>query len=388
MESHPFGLTLMYLLSILQAQGLDKENVVVKGRNGQKPGEFPYLIMSWHGQNSDYTNFQCVAHGIDSKGKLTSLSSDVKRKPDSVRCSHSKDSVYCELQKMSSKLEAIANTNEKLSVQVKALNAKYALLKAIADTGEKLSVQMKGLDAKYGLLEAIADTGEKLSVHVKGLDAKYGLLEAIANAGQKLSVHVKGLDAKYGLLEAIVNAGQKLFVEVEGLDAKYGLLSEGFKELKGKSDSLRDQLSVKNRLAAINRDKFYVSRTHNNRVYLVRKAVESFNLARANRLCGESGGYLVEFDDTEELQLVLGIVSKVGGTDSFFTGGNDVDWEGHFVYYNSKKPVPNLRWRRGQPDNGRGSEDCMQIKVSWGALNDDQCYERGKYVCEVPLRDL
>ena len=315
-ETHPFGLTLMYLLSILKAQGLDKEHVEVKGCNGQASGEFPYLDMSWHGQNSEYTNFQCVAHGIDTNGKPTSLSSDVKREPDSVRCSHSKDPVYCELQKMSSKLEAIANT------------------------GEKLSVQVEALDAKYGLLEAIANTGEKLSVQLKGLDAKYGLLD------------------------------------------------EGFEELDGKFDSLKDRLSVEFRLAAINRAKFYVSGTHNNRVYLVSKAVEAFDLARANRLCGESGGYLVEFDDTEELKLVLGIVSKVGGTDWFFTGGNDVDREGHFVYYNSKKPVPNLQWWRGQPDNAGGNEDCMQIKVSWGALNDNQCYDTGKYVCEVPLRDL
>ena len=38
-------------------------------------------------------------------------------------------------------------------------------------------------------------------------------------------------------------------------------------------------------------------------------------------------------------------------------------------------------WESGQPDNGSGSEDCVHM-ISGGALNDDQCDNGKRFVCE------
>lgn len=38
-------------------------------------------------------------------------------------------------------------------------------------------------------------------------------------------------------------------------------------------------------------------------------------------------------------------------------------------------------WASGQPDNGGGNEDCAQMKAG-GLLDDDQCGNAHKYVCE------
>ena len=42
-------------------------------------------------------------------------------------------------------------------------------------------------------------------------------------------------------------------------------------------------------------------------------------------------------------------------------------------------------WASGQPDNGSGTEDCTQMK-SGGLLDDDQCGNNHRYVCECDGR--
>lgn len=42
-------------------------------------------------------------------------------------------------------------------------------------------------------------------------------------------------------------------------------------------------------------------------------------------------------------------------------------------------------WDSGQPDNGSGSEDCVHM-ISGGTLNDDQCGNDKRYVCECDGR--
>ena len=231
---------------------------------------------------------------MDSDGKPITVSSAVKPEQENSPCTESKDPVYCELQKMSSKLEVIT------------------------------------------------DTSGKLSILVQALDAKYDSLE-------------KG---------------------VEEMGRKFESLNEE------KFDSLK-------RIALLSTARFDVSDVYNDRVYLVTKAEENFNLESANKVCRKSGGYLVEVDDTEEYQFVYDLVSKIGGSTAFFTGGNDVGHKGFFVYYNSKKRVPNQTWQKGPPkfavfDN----QHCMMFSPPMDGVMVCPCYGTGKYVCEVPLSDF
>ena len=131
---------------------------------------------------------------------------------------------------------------------------------------------------------------------------------------------------------------------------------------------------------------FDVSDTYKDGMYLVTKTAADFNIASANYFCRLYGGYLVELDDFEEYQFVSDLVSKILGANSFYTGGNDIDSEGTFVYYNSKKPVPQNIWTGGKPSNSNGNEHCMEIRIDADSkINDFICSGFGKYVCEVPL---
>ena len=130
--------------------------------------------------------------------------------------------------------------------------------------------------------------------------------------------------------------------------------------------------------------KYAVSRVYKDRVYLANKKQEIFELERANKECIQTGGYLVELEDDQENKFVLEFVKGLD-YDIYMTGGNDVQQEGRWVYYNSKKLVPSeVTWMQGEPNNLR-NEDCMHFWVSRDGLNDSKCRRTASYVCEVPL---
>ncbi|RUS76779.1 hypothetical protein EGW08_015456 [Elysia chlorotica] len=149
--------------------------------------------------------------------------------------------------------------------------------------------------------------------------------------------------------------------------------------------ALEQNMNLQLRLVAVDKTRFDVSSAHQGRLYLVSKAAEPFNIARANHYCRLSGGYLVELDDSQEYQFVFGLASAIGGANTFWTGANDIDNEGTFVFYNNKKPAAELAWSGGQPDNAGGFEDCVEIRLDFGGLNDWICDQSGKFVCEVPI---
>ena len=219
----------------------------------------------------------------------------------------------------------------------------------------------------------------------KGTDGKdISLLSEVKSAPERESCckSLASMQSQLGnvsiFMENVINTTGELSSQIQALAATV-------KEMDTKLDFMRDTMLSEFRMMKIDRSRYDVSGVHNDRVYLASKSVETFNLANANSFCRAMGGYLVELDDAQEYRFVFDFVSSIRGTNNFWTGGNDADREGHFVYYNSKKPVPNLTWVGGQPDNGSGTEDCMQINLHLGGLNDDQCYNKGKYVCEVPL---
>ncbi|KAK3761114.1 hypothetical protein RRG08_022518 [Elysia crispata] len=95
---------------------------------------------------------------------------------------------------------------------------------------------------------------------------------------------------------------------------------------------------------------------------LVLQSLRPFNLQEANTACPLSAGYLPQLDDDEVKLLVLQSLRAVGGSDHFPLGGTDKDSEGHFVYFNSELPVPQLTWKKGEPNNASGGkENCMDI---------------------------
>jgi len=84
--------------------------------------------------------------------------------------------------------------------------------------------------------------------------------------------------------------------------------------------------------------------------------------------------------------IVLSTTAEVSymATQLGWVGLSDGAAEGQFVTVTGEtgdqRPFQN-----GQPDNGSGSEDCVQM-VSGGQLNDDQCDNDHRYVCECDGR--
>jgi hypothetical protein len=66
-----------------------------------------------------------------------------------------------------------------------------------------------------------------------------------------------------------------------------------------------------------------------------------------------------------------------------WVGLDDRATEGTFVNVTGE-PNDQRPWRSGQPDNGSGNEDCVQLKSD--GLDDDQCGNAHAYVCECDGR--
>ncbi|GFN77570.1 Cd209 antigen [Plakobranchus ocellatus] len=130
------------------------------------------------------------------------------------------------------------------------------------------------------------------------------------------------------------------------------------------------------------KENYLISGIFDGSVYLLSKKNERFSLESKNDQCKEAGGYLVELDSKEEQDFVAQF-SKAAGRSFVYISANDVDKEGTFVQYNSKKPIPQLKWKKGEPNNYAGGEDCANINVY--GLNDLDCSRSSRYLCEIPL---
>ncbi|GFN88557.1 Cd209 antigen [Plakobranchus ocellatus] len=127
---------------------------------------------------------------------------------------------------------------------------------------------------------------------------------------------------------------------------------------------------------------FVVSEMFQNSVYFLSKQAAKFDLRLMNRICKDIGGYLVEIDSPKEQDFLSKFVT--GMTRHYvYTGANDVMREGTFVYYNSKKPMPALKWYENNPDNWLGDENCVHITSE--GLNDICCDHIAKYLCELKV---
>ncbi|GFR85111.1 CD209 antigen [Elysia marginata] len=116
-------------------------------------------------------------------------------------------------------------------------------------------------------------------------------------------------------------------------------------------------------------------------VYYVSKREEPFDIDNANQVCRLMGGYLLEIKDNSELHfLIKKIKSLPWTTDAYFTGANDINREGSWMYYNSNSQIPKMTWKSGKPDNYKGQEDCMAIYQK--QLDDLRCDRKGKFICK------
>ncbi|GFN77757.1 C-type lectin [Plakobranchus ocellatus] len=158
--------------------------------------------------------------------------------------------------------------------------------------------------------------------------------------------------------------------------------AETVKELEKQLNEYAAQLAGFTNLFSINKDTYLVSALHEGRVYTMNKKTERFSLQKMNDRCKEIGGYLVEIDNQDEQEFVAKF-STLLGNKMVYTGANDIQKEGTFVQYNSKKLVSNVKWMEGEPSNYRGVEHCVVLRTY--GLNDIMCGRTYRYICEIPL---
>ncbi|KAH9498761.1 hypothetical protein Btru_005065 [Bulinus truncatus] len=110
------------------------------------------------------------------------------------------------------------------------------------------------------------------------------------------------------------------------------------------------------------------------------------NDEESDAVCNVVGGYLVEINDADEYQAVVRYVKSKRAPGALISGTDD-EREGVWVYHRSKRPVEYLNWKRGEPNNLNGRENCIVI---WGdagdLMNDTVCKSnpyRYPFICEV-----
>ncbi|GFN87185.1 lectin c [Plakobranchus ocellatus] len=128
---------------------------------------------------------------------------------------------------------------------------------------------------------------------------------------------------------------------------------------------------------------FDISQPLSGKTYYVSKTVAPFNIQAADSVCASVlGGYLAEIGTKEEFDFVFKFVKSLGGADNFFTGANDIDEEGVWTYWHSKKPIGFVGWYGNEPNNSGDNEHCMEIRVSENGANDWICDNKAKYICQ------
>ncbi|KAH8351465.1 hypothetical protein KR059_003084, partial [Drosophila kikkawai] len=104
----------------------------------------------------------------------------------------------------------------------------------------------------------------------------------------------------------------------------------------------------------------------------------TLNWFSATNACRQMGGRLATIQNEEELQL---IVRKLKWDSHYWLDLNDLSEEGKFVSSTSGKPAAFLNWRKGQPDNYKGNQHCVQLINRY--IYDSSCNEKQRFICEA-----
>jgi hypothetical protein len=120
-------------------------------------------------------------------------------------------------------------------------------------------------------------------------------------------------------------------------------------------------------------------RLHGDHAYMFCPSGRVWTDARA--ACQAWGHELCTFNDEAEERWVSDTAgSLVAGT--WWIGFHDTVVEGRWEWANGE-PVTWTHWSAGEPNNAGGAEDCMEIRWSGYAWNDNNCALVKPYVCET-----
>jgi len=102
---------------------------------------------------------------------------------------------------------------------------------------------------------------------------------------------------------------------------------------------------------------------------------KALNWYQAQEECWGQGGFLAEIKSEEQQKSLEEILPY---DINFWIGLNDIANEGVFVWAESHESADYNNWASNEPDNGHGSEDCVQMngrpqdQFEWNDLSCDR----------------
>ncbi|KAH9514069.1 hypothetical protein Btru_030128 [Bulinus truncatus] len=107
------------------------------------------------------------------------------------------------------------------------------------------------------------------------------------------------------------------------------------------------------------------------------------NSSQAESICQEYGGYLMEVDDDEEMQVANQLTYKHNVYS--LIAGTDAGQEGTWIFPRSGRPVNVFYWEDNEPNDSYNGEDCREVRISERKpkVNDISCDWYLSFICEI-----
>ncbi|XP_069813267.1 collectin-10 [Dendropsophus ebraccatus] len=221
------------------------------------------------------------------------------------------------------------------------------------------------------------DPGEKGDIGENGKQGKEGPKGFKGDKGILGSAGDHGFTGKIGPIGGKGDKGYKGLPGLPGGKGKPGTFCDcgRYRRAVGQLDVKVSQLKsslqfVKNVIAGIREteEKFY---------YIVE---EEHSYRDAMTQCRVRGGTLAMPKDQSTNSLIAGYISSLGLL-RVFIGVNDIEREKQFMYVDNTLVQNYSGWKAGEPNDGSGEEDCVEM-LSSGTWNDVDCNLTIYFVCE------
>ena len=80
--------------------------------------------------------------------------------------------------------------------------------------------------------------------------------------------------------------------------------------------------------------------------------------------------------------ITANVTAAISAKRAFWFGLNDQLAEGQYKY-TSNMPITYTNWARGQPNNWRNGQNCVEFWSSTGAWNDNNCSAPMPFICSM-----
>ncbi|XP_055999463.1 perlucin-like [Ostrea edulis] len=109
----------------------------------------------------------------------------------------------------------------------------------------------------------------------------------------------------------------------------------------------------------------------------------------ADQFCRRLSGKLAEIGTKDENDFIKNLINNNPGTARAWIGGEDTAEEGTWIWTFSEIPLSFKNWNKGEPNDRKGKEGCLEILgVLNGLWNDLPCSNSSVSVCEKDLYEL